>query len=93
MKITSKDYVVELTISELKELFAFSSPKNKKCRPSSSSNKPPVNNYNKKVTLEQIKQIKSLAESGLDNHKIAEQLGLNPSLIPYWRKNTPKELA
>lgn len=47
---------------------------------------------NQKITLEQIKEIKALAESGMDNKRIAERLGIKPSLIPYWRKNTPKEL-
>ena len=47
--------------------------------------------HNKKVTLEQIRQIKSLAEQGMDNKTIAERLNLHPSLIPYWRLHTPKD--
>lgn len=102
MKITTKDYVLEMTIGEWKEL---SIPKRLPVNfTKDSSHKPSVvkpipiikeidkTPHNRKVTNEQIRQIKDLAEQGLSNLEIAKRLDLYPDLINYWRKNTPKEL-
>jgi DNA-binding NarL/FixJ family response regulator len=97
MKIKTKDYEIELTIWELKELLIKDIHKN----PSSisSSKKPTVEPLKltksnlDSIKLEKIRQIKDLAKNGHSNKEIALRLGISPQLSNYWRKNTPKDLG
>ena len=105
MKIKFPTYEIELSIEELKELLVGIN-KPRFISPSHSSNKPSIEHVSiaiplpkkvvkpnsQKLSIEQIKQIKTLAEDGLSNNQISERLKISQQLINYWRKNTPREI-
>jgi DNA-binding NarL/FixJ family response regulator len=92
MKINIYDKIIQIecSVEELKELFPSFKLKTEFSQ-KDSSNKP--KHIIKDVAkLEKIKEIKRMAEQGMNNKDIAIRLGISPQLVNYWRKNTPKEL-
>jgi hypothetical protein len=81
--------IVEVKEEELKELFLNHSSN----KPSIlTKNKKPMSKDNHKLTIEQIKEIKQLAENKWTNKNIALRLGISPQLVNYWRVHTPRDI-
>jgi len=73
------------------KLRANPSDKHKNLNPTKKEHKEAMPN-NRKATLDQIRDIRKLAEEGKTNKQISEIVKISASNVNYWRKNTPKDL-